>query len=113
KEVSESFMVYVKISMISAAVLAGPWMLYQLWQFVAAGLYPHERKYVTKYLPFSIVLLIVGMAFMYYVVLPITLQFFIGFQLGGMPSIYGSAPIDTTASSTTPVVIPFLHGDPP
>src|SRR5215217_2742304 len=46
KEVSESFMVYVKISMISAAVLAGPWMLYQLWQFVAAGLYPHERKYV-------------------------------------------------------------------
>lgn len=112
-EASEGFMTYVKISMISAAVLAGPWMLYQLWQFVAAGLYPHERKYVTKYLPFSIVLLILGMAFMYYVVLPITLQFFIGFQLGGMPTVYGNPPIDTSASSTAPVVIPFLHGDPP
>ena len=35
-------MVYVKISMITAAAIASPWLLYQLWQFVAAGLYPTD-----------------------------------------------------------------------
>src|SRR5262245_41535698 len=39
-EVAESFMVYIKIALISAAAISSPWLLYQLWQFVAAGLYP-------------------------------------------------------------------------
>jgi sec-independent protein translocase protein TatC len=112
-ETSESFMVYVKISMICALVLAGPWLLYQLWQFVAAGLYPHERKYVTKYMPFSITLLIVGMAFMYYVVLPITLEFFLSFQLGNSISVLAPGKIDPSAMDRPPVLVPMLHGDPP
>src|SRR3954453_12310031 len=81
-EVSESFMVYIKISMITAAAFASPWMVYQLWQFVAAGLYPHERKYITKYLPLSIPLLITGMLFLYVVVLPLMLKFFVAFSIG-------------------------------
>ena len=81
-EVSESFMVYIKISMITAAAFASPWMVYQLWQFVAAGLYPHERKYITKYLPLSITLLITGMVFLYVVVLPLMLRFFVAFNIG-------------------------------
>jgi sec-independent protein translocase protein TatC len=54
-------------------------MVYQLWQFVAAGLYPHERKYITKYIPLSIALLIAGIACVYYGVLPLTIRFFLTF----------------------------------
>src|SRR4029079_10851814 len=81
-EVSESFMVYIKISMITAAAFASPWMVFQIWQFVAAGLYPHERKYITKYLRLSITLLITGMVFLYVVVLPLMLRFFVAFNIG-------------------------------
>jgi sec-independent protein translocase protein TatC len=77
----ETFMVYIQIALITAAAVSAPWTLYQAWKFIAAGLYPHERKYVTKYIPLSIGLLISGMVFVYYVVLPWTLQFFIAFTL--------------------------------
>src|SRR5207247_9891716 len=81
-EVGEGFMTFIEISVISATALASPWILYQLWQFVAAGLYPHERKYVTRYLPLSITLLISGMVFVYFLVLPLPLEFFITFSTG-------------------------------
>ena len=78
-ELGEPFMVYIKISLICAACIASPWILYQLWQFVAAGLYPKERKYITKYVPLSIGLVISGMAFVYWIVLPWTIAFFLVF----------------------------------
>lgn len=112
-EAAEKFMVYVKISMISAAAIASPWMLYQLWQFVAAGLYPKERKYVTRYMPLSVVLLLAGMAFLYTFVLPITLKFFIAFDIGPPITMTPPATVDMTGSTTPAVVVPMLHGDPP
>src|SRR5205814_771302 len=74
-EPAQPFIVYMEVSMISGAVLASPWLLYQLWQFIAAGLYPKERKLVTKYLPLSITLLIAGELTLYFLVLPVTLEF--------------------------------------
>src|SRR5947209_4862889 len=109
-EVSESFMVYVKISMITAAAFASPWMVYQIWQFVAAGLYPHERKYITKYLPLSITLLITGMLFLYFVVLPLMLKFFVAFNIG-LPLKFPTR-IDTSAPQNMTVNLPILKGDP-
>ena len=114
-EVGEGFMVAIKISMIVAAAVAGPWILYQLWQFVAAGLYPHERKYVTRYLPLSLGLLVGGMAFVYLLVLPWTLDFFLGwnktFQLR-VPN--QSAVFDHTKPTTqsTAVPLPIIEGTP-
>src|SRR5687767_3040357 len=90
-ELGEGFMVYISISVITAAAIASPWILYQAWQFVAAGLYPHERKYVTRYLPVSMSLLIGGMLFVYFLVLPWSIEFFIDFNLGFMPDIASSA----------------------
>src|SRR5688572_3712660 len=89
----ESFMVFIKISLITAAVITAPWTVYQAWKFVAAGLYPHERKYVTKYVPLSIGLLTSGVLFVYYLVLPWTLEFFIAFTLSiKLPDIQVDRP---------------------
>jgi sec-independent protein translocase protein TatC len=78
-EVGEPFMVFIQISLITAAAFSAPWMMYQLWMFIATGLYPHERKWVTRYIPLSISLLVSGMLFVYFLVLPWTVQFFIDF----------------------------------
>src|SRR3954467_8649697 len=78
-EVGEPFMVFIQISLITAAVFAAPWMLYQMWMFIATGLYPHERKWVTRYIPLSISLLISGMLFVYFLVLPWPVKFFVDF----------------------------------
>lgn len=98
-EASESFMVYIQVSLIVAAVIASPWALYQLWQFIAAGLYPKERKYITKYLPLSITLLITGMLFFYYVVLPITLDVFLTFNIAEPVILAPSQDVDVPASA--------------
>jgi sec-independent protein translocase protein TatC len=87
--VQEGFMTYLKVSLIAGFVLASPWIFYQVWQFVAAGLYPHERSYVYRYLPASLGLFLGGAVFCYYVVLPIVLNFLLAFNgdLGLMPQV--------------------------
>jgi sec-independent protein translocase protein TatC len=112
-EVADTFMVYMEISLISAAAVASPWMLYQLWQFVAAGLFPHERKYVTKYLPLSIALLVSGMLFLYFFVLPVSIEFFLRFG-GELPLDLPTAHIaqDAIPASQPTVTVPLLAGDP-
>ena len=108
---AEAFMTYIKAAMISAAVIAGPWMLYQLWLFIAAGLYPQERKYITKYLPLSIFLFFTGVTFLYFYVLPLMLEFFIGFQIGGMMPLGKEFGVEHN-NVTAPIVIPILPHDP-
>src|SRR5258706_9906536 len=103
-------MTYIKAAMISAGACAGPWMLYQIWLFVAAGLYPTERKYVTKYLPLSIVLFTIGVVFLYVYVLPLMLQFFLGFHIG-TPGDWG-VKIGLKPTATQPVILPILAADP-
>jgi sec-independent protein translocase protein TatC len=79
--VQEAFMTYIKVSLISGLILTSPWVIYQLWLFVAAGLYPHERKYVYTYLPTSIGLFLGGVVFCYYFVFPVMLSFLLGFNV--------------------------------
>ena len=79
RELAEVFTVTVRIATICALAASGPWLLLQFWRFVAAGLYPHERRYVTRYLPLSIALLVGGMLFVYFLVLPWTISFLLGY----------------------------------
>jgi hypothetical protein len=58
--VQEAFMMYMKVAMIGGLIIASPWVFFQLWLFVAAGLYPHERRYIYIYLPVSIGLFLGG-----------------------------------------------------
>lgn len=109
-EVQDVFMSFITISLISAAAIAAPWTVYQLWQFVASGLYPNERKYITRFVPLSLVLLVGGMCFVYFLVLPWTLDFFIEFSTSVPLPTVESPLVETLPAS--PSRIDALHGDP-
>jgi sec-independent protein translocase protein TatC len=87
--VDEAFMIYLKVSLICGVILSSPWIFFQIWQFVAAGLYPHERKYVYSYLPFSLGLFLGGALFCFFFVIPQVLGFLFDFNvwLGLRPEI--------------------------
>ncbi|MCF7974441.1 MAG: twin-arginine translocase subunit TatC [Phycisphaerae bacterium] len=76
---SDAFLSYMKISFITGLILSAPWVFYQLWMFVAAGLYPHEQKCVKSAVPFSAGLFILGALFFLFIVAPLTLRFFLVF----------------------------------
>lgn len=112
----ESFMEYFKISLEFGLVLAAPWMLYQLWQFIAAGLYDHEKRVVRHFAPASILLFITGASFMVVFVLSGLMKFLIGIALW-FPLPTESNPLYqwletryvTTAPADSQAVIPPMH----
>lgn len=72
-----TFIVPIKLAFFAAVVVTVPFWLYQLWAFVAPGLYLHERRLVLPLLTSSTVLFYVGMAFAYFVVFPMVFGFFV------------------------------------
>ncbi|MBQ18678.1 MAG: twin-arginine translocase subunit TatC [Planctomycetaceae bacterium] len=78
--VQEAFMTYLKVALVGGIVFASPWIFYQVWLFVAAGLYPHEQKYVYIFLPCSLVLFMGGALFCFFLVFPFILHFLLGFN---------------------------------
>ena len=78
--VTEPFTIYIKASLLVGALLASPWIFWQIWHFVAAGLYPHERRYVHRYLPFSLGLFFAGAALAFFVVFEPVLNFLLKFN---------------------------------
>lgn len=78
--VQEAFMTYVKVAVVGGIVLASPFIFWQIWLFVAAGLYPHEQRYVYVYLPFSLFLFIGGSLFCFFLVFPFVLTFLLSFN---------------------------------
>ncbi|MEM6470605.1 MAG: twin-arginine translocase subunit TatC [Planctomycetota bacterium] len=79
-KVEESFMIWVKAGLIVGAVVSSPGVFYFLWQFVAAGLHRHERKYVYLYLPFSVTLFVSGVVLAFFLVLHYVLNFLLAFN---------------------------------
>ena len=73
--------IYMKVAFAMAIVLGGPWIGYQLWMFVAAGLYPRERRYVHAALPVSLLLFVAGVVFVLLAAAPSVLRFLVGFTL--------------------------------
>ena len=69
------FLVPVKVALLVAFVIALPYVLYQIWAFVAPGLYAHEKRLVLPLIFTSTVLFIAGMGFAYFVVFPIVFKF--------------------------------------
>jgi len=71
---------YIKIALISGLILSSPWVFYQIWMFIAAGLYSHEKRYVHLATPFSAILFVTGALFFVLVVAPLTLGFLVKFN---------------------------------
>lgn len=78
-QVTEMFFVKVKVSFIAAIIVSMPFLLYQLWLFIAPGLYMHERKYIFGFVFSASVLFLLGAAFAYFVVFPFGFKFFLSF----------------------------------
>lgn len=76
---ADAFVGYMKISLIAGLIISSPWVFYHLWMFIAAGLYPKEKKYMHLAVPFSAALFVIGSLFFIYVVAPISLTFFLKF----------------------------------
>jgi sec-independent protein translocase protein TatC len=68
--VMEGFMVLVKVCMVCALVIGSPWIFWQIWLFVAAGLYRHEKRLINVYLPISLVLFLGGVFMCEFFVIP-------------------------------------------
>ncbi len=83
--VTTGFSVYMKVGLIVGLILASPWVCYQLWKFIESGLYAHERKAAYLVAPFSSLMSVLGVLFMYYILLPMTLAFLIFFTTGFPP----------------------------
>ncbi len=115
----ETITIYFMVCLVTGLVLVSPWVFYQAWAFVAAGLYRHERHYVKKYLPISIGLFLTGVFLCFGFVLPITLGFLLEFNvwLGVAPTLRLSEwmsfatilPLVFGIAFQTPLVMLFLE----
>lgn len=78
-EPAEAFLLYMKVAALVGLLLATPVVLYQVWMFVAPGLYANEKKFAIPFVLFATVFFIAGAAFSHYMVFPWAWQFFAGF----------------------------------
>ncbi|MFH1146099.1 MAG: twin-arginine translocase subunit TatC [Pseudomonadota bacterium] len=77
---SEAFFLYLKLAFFSGLVIASPVLLYQLWAFVAPGLYAREKKSALPFIAFSTLFFIAGSLFAYFAVFPVAFKFFLGYD---------------------------------
>lgn len=106
----ESFNSYFYVSIVLTLLVGAPWLLYQLWLFVAPGLYASERRFAYVLAPLSILLTILGALFTYYVMLPVILDFFIKWSASFPADAVATAPLP---QGVTLPALPVLAADPP
>jgi sec-independent protein translocase protein TatC len=97
--VTEAFFTKLKVSFIAAIFIVSPVLFYQVWMFVAPGLYDQEKRYARPFVVFATIFFILGAAFCYWVVFPVGYQFFIAeyLSIGVSPSIRISEYLSFTA----------------
>lgn len=118
--VGETFITILKVCFLAGAVLVGPVVLWQLWGFIAAGLYEEEKRWVRIFFPVSVGLFAIGMLAAYRVLIPFGLNFLIGFDIaaGVSPNYKISEYLSTCLTMVfamgilfeLPLVMLFLQG---
>ena len=86
----EMFLIYLKTAFITGIFLTSPYIFYQIWMFVAPGLYQKERKYASSFVVFSTILFIGGGLFGYFIVFPFGFDFFLAYandSIQALPSV--------------------------
>jgi sec-independent protein translocase protein TatC len=97
--VTEAFFTKLKVSLIAAVFVASPVLFYQAWQFVAPGLYSHEKRYARPFVAAATFFFVLGAAFCYWIVFPVGYAFFLAeYQtIGVSPAIRISEYLSFTA----------------
>ncbi len=118
----DTFVIWIKIAVLCGLVLSSPWVIWQAWQFVATGLYETERRFARRFGLASPVLFLAGVAFMFFIVLPVALNFFTGlnqsFPLPGTEltfleeKLVGSRELQPDVPRDAPPLVPLLNEDP-
>jgi sec-independent protein translocase protein TatC len=75
-----AFLTYLKTAAVAGVLLAAPYLFYQVWMFIAPGLYQHEKKYVIPFVVYSTLLFVGGALFGYFIVFPLGFQYFLSFE---------------------------------
>ena len=83
-DVTGTFLVPLKVTLMAAFLIALPYVLYQMWAFVAPGLYHHEKRLALPVIFSSVIFFALGMAFAYFIVFPIAFGFFAGYTPTGV-----------------------------
>lgn len=79
---SEKFMIYMKTALLFGLLFSSPWVFYQLWKFISAGLYASEKKFIHIISPICALLFSSGALFFLFIISPLMIRFFIGFDPG-------------------------------
>src|SRR5947207_638523 len=83
-DVTGTFLVPLKVTLMAAFLIALPYVLYQMWAFVAPGLYHHEKRLAVPVIVSSVVFFALGMGFAYFIVFPVAFGFFAGYAPTGV-----------------------------
>lgn len=107
-KLQEGFFVAISISFVGGFAMAFPIIAYQLWRFVAPGLYRSEKAAFLPFLLASPVMFFLGAAFCYYIVLPMMFDFFLSYQQGALttPAVTNAADAAAVAPGATGMVGP-------
>lgn len=103
-KLTEGFFTELKLSLMAAVFFSMPYILYELWKFVAPGLYAHEKKYVISFVIISSVLFFSGAAFAYYLVFPFGFKFFLNYAQG---EVIASLSLQWYLSFVTRLILGF------
>ena len=90
----ETFLTYLKVAFFASFFVTSPFILIQIWKFIAPGLYDHEKSAIMPYLVLTPILFFLGGALVYYLVMPLAIKFFLSFESVGLST---SLPIQLEA----------------
>lgn len=103
-KLTEGFFTELKLSLMAAVFFSMPFIFYQLWKFVAPGLYVHEKRYVAGFVVVSSLLFFVGAGFAYYIVFPFGFRFFLNYAQG---NVIASLSLQWYLSFVTRLILGF------
>ena len=90
----ETFLTYLRVAFFASFFVTSPFILIQIWKFIAPGLYDHEKLALMPYLVITPILFFLGGALVYYLIMPLAIKFFLSFESAGLST---SLPIQLEA----------------
>lgn len=104
-EVAAQFMIHMKVTFVCALILIFPYLIYEIWRFIAPALYDSEKKAVRGAFTFASVLFYTGLAVGYLVIFPLMINFFAGYQVS--PDVPNTFSLSSYISLFTSTVLTF------